>query len=213
MPWPKLPCHALRAFVSSWPCRSSHGRYFHGGFWLRRDRATLARRQGVHLGLRSPCLLRVYFTLACDHLPLAVIISPAAPGKSCMRLAALACVQARQNSLYPLHTCEGIPGATPVCDGLWLGGWEAARPRVADSTLAEGRFKFFLGVTEWKPGQLQQEVDDGCWLMLDCAPELVIKDRVIGWRPGKLKPLWTELAQLIGEQFTQYLRQVYPQSK
>ena len=30
-------------------------------------------------------------------------------------------------------------------DGLWLGGWADARPRVADSSLAEGRFKFFLG--------------------------------------------------------------------
>ena len=38
-----------------------------------------------------------------------------------------------------------------------MGGWSDARPRVADSSLAEGRFKFFLGSTEWDAGQLEDE--------------------------------------------------------
>ena len=44
---------------------------------------------------------------------------------------------------------------------------------MADSSLAEGRFKFFLGATEWKPGQLQEEIEAGAWLVLDCDAELV----------------------------------------
>ena len=53
--------------------------------------------------------------------------------------------QAKQNNLYVLHVCDGIEGSTRVRDGLWLGGWSDAAPRVADATLAESRFKFFLG--------------------------------------------------------------------
>ena len=57
-----------------------------------------------------------------------------------------------------VHDVPDLEGATAVCDGMWLGGWRAAQPKVSDRTLAEGRFKFFLGCTEWKAGQLQQEV-------------------------------------------------------
>ena len=44
---------------------------------------------------------------------------------------------------------------------------------MADSSLAEGRFKFFLGATEWGPGQLKEEIEAGAWLVLDCDAELV----------------------------------------
>ena len=44
---------------------------------------------------------------------------------------------------------------------------------MADSSLAEGRFKFFLGATEWEPGQLKEEIEAGAWLVLDCDAELV----------------------------------------
>uniref|UniRef100_A0A7S0L8V4 Uncharacterized protein n=1 Tax=Coccolithus braarudii TaxID=221442 RepID=A0A7S0L8V4_9EUKA len=117
----------------------------------------------------------------------------------------------RQSSLYVLHTVEDLAGATPVAEGIWLGGWDAARPKVADSSLAESRFKFFLGVTEWEGGQLQQEIDSGAWLMLKCPPELVFKDRVMGWKPGQPKPVWTELVQLLGETCSPYLDEIYPQ--
>ena len=115
---------------------------------------------------------------------------------------------ARQSSLYTLHTVPDLPGAQPVCDGMWVGGWDAAKPKVADSSISEERFKFFLGVTEWAAGQLQKEVDDGAWLPLKCTPDVVFKDRVISWRPGKPKPLWTELVQLVGDEETR--QQVYP---
>eukprot|EP00316_Scyphosphaera_apsteinii_P024267 CAMPEP_0119325344 /NCGR_PEP_ID=MMETSP1333-20130426/65565_1 /TAXON_ID=418940 /ORGANISM="Scyphosphaera apsteinii, Strain RCC1455" /LENGTH=319 /DNA_ID=CAMNT_0007333309 /DNA_START=157 /DNA_END=1116 /DNA_ORIENTATION=- len=115
----------------------------------------------------------------------------------------------RQNSLYVLHTCDGIASAERVRDNLWLGGWAEARPRVADSSVAESRFKFFLGATEWSKGQLEQEIANGAWFVLDCAPELVIKDRVMGMRPGKTKPVWTELVQLLGEPLKEYYAQVY----
>ena len=66
---------------------------------------------------------------------------------------------AEQKSLSVLHTCDGIDGAARVADGLWLGGWDAARPKVADSSLSDARFKFFLGRTEWSAGQLDQASD------------------------------------------------------
>ena len=121
--------------------------------------------------------------------------------------------------------------------GVYLGGWSDARPKVADSSLAEGRFKFFLGATEWNAGQLDDEFDagarsswpspppplpcsqphadplcpkPGAWLALDCDPSLVIKDRVLGWRPGRPKPVWTELVRHLGEDGDKLASQIYP---
>ena len=42
----------------------------------------------------------------------------------------------------------GRSAAMEVTEGLYSGGWGAARPKVSDSTYAEGRFKFFLGATK-----------------------------------------------------------------
>lgn len=47
------------------------------------------------------------------------------------------------------------------------------------------------------------------WFVLDVPPEVVLKDRVMDMMPGQIKPLWTELAQLLGDDFAPYLSQVY----
>ena len=117
----------------------------------------------------------------------------------------------KQNSLYVVHDVDSLASANEVNGGgLFLGGWSDARPRVADSSLAEGRFKFFLGATEWDAGQLEDEFKAGAWLALDCEPSLVLKDRVSGWRPGRPRPVWTELIKLLGSDDEKLLRQVYP---
>ena len=51
-----------------------------------------------------------------------------------------------------------------VTEGLYSGGWGAARPKVSDSTYAEGRFKFFLGATAWGAGELEAEFKSGAWV-------------------------------------------------
>ena len=124
--------------------------------------------------------------------------------------------QARQNSLYVVHDVDGLDDATEIrTDGLYLGGWSDVRPRVADSSVSDARFKFFLGATEWDAGQLEDELKAGAWLTIDCDPALVIKDRVEGWRPGRPKPVWTELLQQAiavdgGEEAMRVKRMVYP---
>jgi hypothetical protein len=45
--------------------------------------------------------------------------------------------------------------------------------------------------------QLEDELRAGAWLALECDPSLVIKDRVVGWRSGKPKPVWTELMNVL----------------
>ena len=117
---------------------------------------------------------------------------------------------AKQSSLYVVHDVDDVDGASKLSDGLFLGGWSAARPRVADRSLAETRFKFFLGRTEWERGQLEEEVAARAWIPLACDPAVVLKDRVEGWRPGKPQPVWTELMRQLGDEAEAMLKIVYP---
>jgi len=119
--------------------------------------------------------------------------------------------QAKQNNLYVLHDVDTLRESEEVCRGLFLGGWSDARPKVADRSLGEGRFKFFLGATEWDAGQLEDEFKAGAWLALDAEPGLVIKDRVASWRPGRPKPVWTEFMKHLAEDGKKIVDQVYPE--
>jgi len=99
----------------------------------------------------------------------------------------------KDNSLYIVHDVEEADGADEISSGLYVGGWDDLRPRVSDSSVSEARIKFFVGATEWRGGQLQDELKAGAWLALDVPPSLVVKDRVADWRPGQPKPVWTEM--------------------
>ena len=121
---------------------------------------------------------------------------------------------ANQNSLYTVHDVEGVAGASEISEGLFLGGWSEVQPRVSDSSVSDARFKFFLGATEWRAGQLEEEVKAGAWITLECAPAVVIRDRVTDWRPGQPKPVWTELLQQLAREsadVTRIIAQVYPE--
>lgn len=100
---------------------------------------------------------------------------------------------AKPNSLFMLHDVPQAAGANEVSSGLYLGGWEKLKPKVADSSVSEARLKFFVGATEWGAGQLEKELSAGAWIALDVPASLVVKDRVSDWRPGQPKPVWTEM--------------------
>jgi putative AlgH/UPF0301 family transcriptional regulator len=119
----------------------------------------------------------------------------------------------RQNSLYIIHdVSEAGTGSNEISDGLFQGGWDQLRPKVADYSVSEARIKFFVGATEWRPGQLQRELEGGAWLALDVPPSLVVKDRVSDWRPGQPKPVWTEMLKYLpsdDDAVAQLIEQIY----
>lgn len=99
----------------------------------------------------------------------------------------------KTDSLYIVHDVAETESDRTISEGLFLGGWENIKPKVADSSVSEARIKFFVGATEWSPDQLEAEFKAGAWLALDVPPSLVVKDRVSDWRPGEPKPVWREM--------------------
>ncbi len=47
--------------------------------------------------------------------------------------------------------------------------------------------RFFVGAVVWRPGELEAEIKQGAWYVLEATPELVFPKRTAG--------LWSELVQ------------------
>lgn len=127
---------------------------------------------------------------------------------------------ASQNSLSMVHDLAGRDNLTEGKaiglgigneTGLRLGGWADVKSKVDDSTVSDAHFKFFLGFTEWRAGQLAAELEAGAWFPLDCDAQVVIRDRVMASRPGRQRPFWKELMEAVSSEpgVKEVLREVY----
>ncbi len=63
----------------------------------------------------------------------------------------------------PLSAQEG----QPVSRGIHFGGSLESARKLAD---AGGWLRFFLGYSGWSEGQLQEEMNQGAWMLLPCDP-------------------------------------------
>ena len=76
-----------------------------------------------------------------------------------------------QDALFFLHRQNDLQGAIHVGNSLYLGGdfdqfikeYKNVRPEYSNSQTA----KFFLGYSGWSPGQLEDEIKDDTWIVLD----------------------------------------------
>ncbi len=81
-------------------------------------------------------------------------------------------------SLIFLHRVEHLKGeTTPIIAGLFAGGdLDALRVYTAESE-DEGPFvRFYLGYSEWAPGQLESEIALGAWILAPGSTDLVFSD-------------------------------------
>ncbi len=88
-----------------------------------------------------------------------------------------------QETLHALHSGEAgveMEAATEVLPGLYFGG------RMEDLIAARdggNAVRFFFGYAGWEPGQLDGELQDGAWRVVDAQSEQVFSEEC-----GKLWP-------------------------
>ena len=70
------------------------------------------------------------------------------------------------DTLFFLHTLHELPGATPVCEGLWMNGdFDAIKRHIVEGYPVEGHLRFFLGYAGWDSGQLNDELMRNTWII------------------------------------------------
>lgn len=96
----------------------------------------------------------------------------------------------------PDHLNFGGPNSGPVVaihnrpslaeggngSGLYLAAQVETLKKLAQ--VSPENYRLFVGHASWKPGQLEQEIEQGMWYPLPAAPDLVFSDDFDMWNEG-----------------------------
>jgi len=101
----------------------------------------------------------------------------------------------QRNTLHYLHRRPSdVPeGVTLTGNVIWGGDFESLKTIVRAGDLRHDDVRFFLGYAGWSPGQLEQEIEEGAWLVSPMLPDLVFDSGV--------EQLWREVLRRMGGQY------------
>lgn len=150
---------------------------------------------------------------------------PAGDDNSAMPLLEKFCIQPLwfggvdnvSSGLDMLHQCPAVIGAEPLTeDGLFWGGdptqaQDAMSDPSLDRVLTGFDFKFFVQSTTYGPGEIEKLIENKTFYLANVSKEVMFKSRDrMGTR--RAKPLWTEVMELLGGEYTAIRDQLYEDS-
>ena len=105
--------------------------------------------------------------------------------------------------VYMIHGIPGLRNTTEVSDGIFYGGSEHAMELVQQGAAKPEDFRFFFKYAAWAPGQLEAELESGCWCAVRSSLDLVLKPRSYpGLHFAKAhKVFWHQVLQTLGGRF------------
>jgi putative transcriptional regulator len=82
-----------------------------------------------------------------------------------------------QEHLYFLHLRPDlIEEGTAVSDGIYLGGnLQQAVKAINEGNIGQDHMKIFVGYCGWDKGELETEIGEGSWVIIDGSREMVFQ--------------------------------------
>ena len=106
------------------------------------------------------------------------------------------------DTLFYLHTLAEIPGALPICKGLYLNGdFDEIKKYILQGNRMEDRIRFFLGYSGWDGKQLDTEIKENTWI--------VSKEENDYLMHSETKGMWKEALEKLGSKYETWSR--FPQ--
>ncbi len=100
-----------------------------------------------------------------------------------------------KNQLFYIHSHENIEGSLKVSEGIFMGGdFNALSLALEKGTITSDSLRFFIGYTGWSENQLQTEINEKTWVVLEKPSSLNVfhtEDEL----------LWKELIQTKGPKY------------
>ena len=99
------------------------------------------------------------------------------------------------DTLHFLHPFgDEIEGALPIAEGVWWGGnLESLLQGVENERIDALRVRFFLGYSGWGEDQLEEEVEEGGWIVLSATESLVFAEED--------DELWRQILRELGGEY------------
>ena len=95
-----------------------------------------------------------------------------------------------QNVYFIHNRPDLIPDSTEIADGIFLGGdFNIVVDLINDSQLHYNHIRFFLGYSGWSPGQLEEEIRENSWIVVNNTSKSKIFTRSFQklWKSEMLK--------------------------
>ncbi|MBN1187441.1 MAG: YqgE/AlgH family protein [Bacteroidales bacterium] len=99
------------------------------------------------------------------------------------------------NTLHYIHTLGNIiPNSMKVVDNIYWGGdFEVIRELITKKAIKKDQIKFFLGYSGWKANQLENELKEQSWLVVDMKPQIIMT--------GDLDSIWKDALSNLGDKY------------
>ena len=99
------------------------------------------------------------------------------------------------NTLHFIHQLfDDLPDAEPITTGIYWGGdFERLKEIADDGDVTNAKLRFFLGYSGWGAGQLEFEVKQNDWVIVEADESLVFKTDP--------RQLWTAIMRELGGDF------------
>lgn len=96
--------------------------------------------------------------------------------------------------LHMIHTMPDLDESVEIVPGLYRGGnFETVMFYFNENLILNHKFKFFSGYSGWSPGQLENEIEQKSWIVVDGNIEYAfLKDR----------NLWKQILKNEGREFS-----------
>ena len=108
------------------------------------------------------------------------------------------------DTLFYLHTLEGITDSLPISNGLYLNGdFNAIKENILQGNPIKGKIRFFLGYSGWEYEQLHRELEENTWLVSTESKDTIMNENAgtelwknsLG-RLGSKYELWSRFPQI-----------------
>lgn len=92
------------------------------------------------------------------------------------------------DTLHMLHGMPKVLGGSKVANGVyWGGSYEVLQSIISDTSYPTSSVKLLVGYAGWSPGQLEEELQEGSWLISDINDDIIFeKDPNEMWRKAIL---------------------------